>query len=292
MAPAEFHLFLPQIQLDLAAIEQRALAAERSGFGGIAFMDHMAAPLAEDRPMYEAMTVAQHVLAATTSLRVGHLVLCDAFRHPVMLARQVVTLDHASGGRFDLGIGAGSVPAELARYDVADTAAGPRVDRLAETLDILRSAWSGDAIEHHGKVFDIESPPILPRPLGDIPVVIGAEGPRMLSLVSRHATWWNLQVNLLGRLDELRPAAGDARVSTQNMVAFVGHESQRAEVEQKAARRFGDMGGGLKVGSSPELVEHFGKLHERGVERFYVWFADFAVPETLEAFGAGVISQL
>ena len=76
-------------------------------------MDHLVTPGAPDQPVYEAFTTATWLAAATDRLRLGHLVLCDGFRHPAVLARQAVTLDHLSGGRFELGIGSGSTPAEL-----------------------------------------------------------------------------------------------------------------------------------------------------------------------------------
>src|SRR3954454_20283613 len=99
-----FHLYLPQMRMTHDAIVERAQAAERAGFEGIAFMDHLAPPLAADQDMWDAMSLAGWVLARTATLKVGHLVLCDAFRHPAVLARQVASLDHASGGRFELGI--------------------------------------------------------------------------------------------------------------------------------------------------------------------------------------------
>jgi hypothetical protein len=74
------------------------------------------------------------------------------------------------------------------------------------------------------------------------------------------------------------------------MVTFVADESERERVLESAARRFGVMGGRL-AGTANELVDIYGALAERGVERFYVWFTDFAEPSTLAAFGAGVISE-
>ena len=108
-----FHLFLPQMRMSLDDLVERARAAEAAGFEGIALMDHLAPPLATQHDMWEAMTAATWLLARTDALVVGHLVLCDPLRHPAVLARQAATLDHASGGRFELGIGWGSVPAEL-----------------------------------------------------------------------------------------------------------------------------------------------------------------------------------
>src|SRR3989442_2804597 len=100
--------------MTLDTIVERARVAESTGFTGIAFMDHLLPPAAEGQPMYEAMATAGLAAARTEHLVVGHLVLCDAFRHPAVLARQAVTLDHAPGGRFELGIGAGSVPPDVA----------------------------------------------------------------------------------------------------------------------------------------------------------------------------------
>jgi alkanesulfonate monooxygenase SsuD/methylene tetrahydromethanopterin reductase-like flavin-dependent oxidoreductase (luciferase family) len=289
--PPQFFLFLPQMRMDLAAIEERAVVAERSGFDGIAFMDHLAPPGAESHPMYEAMTLATVIAARTERLIVSHLVLCDALRHPAVLARQAVTLDHVSGGRFELGIGAGSVPGELAAYGVTGAGAGARVGRLGESLRIIEALWSGEPVTFAGEHFRLDCPGQSPVPLGTIPVVIGGARPKMLALVRRHAHWWNLQLDLLDRLDEFRPAVGDARVSVQQMVAFVADESGRAEVVASAARRFGTMGGGLVAGNAAQLVDHFGALAARGVERFYVWFSDFAAPDTLAAFGRDVIAR-
>src|SRR5690606_15002521 len=146
-----FHLFLPQMRMTHEAIVERALAAEAAGFEGISFMDHLAPPMALEHEMWEAMSIAGWVLARTTTLTVSHLVLCDSFRHPAVLARQVTSLDHASGGRFELGIGWGSVPVELDVYGVGSTEPKLRVGRLAETLQILRGLWSGEEVDFQGE---------------------------------------------------------------------------------------------------------------------------------------------
>src|SRR5947208_16441690 len=105
----EFQLFLPQMRLSFEQLIERAQGAEAAGFLGIAGMDHLAPPMAEDQPMYEAFVTNTWIAAHTEKLDVGSLVLCDSFRHPAMLAREIVTLDHASNGRAERGIGGGSV---------------------------------------------------------------------------------------------------------------------------------------------------------------------------------------
>ena len=149
--------------------------------------------------MFEAMTTATWLAARTERLTIGHLVLCDALRHPVMLARQAVTIDHASGGRFELGIGWGSVPQELEAFGVFDTSPRVRVDRLGETLEVLELLWSGDEVSYEGRFFSLKAVCTQPTPTRSIPVVIGGTGPRTLALVARHADWWNVPGPPAGR---------------------------------------------------------------------------------------------
>jgi hypothetical protein len=109
-----------------------------------------------------------------------------------------------------------------------------------------------------------------------------------MELVAAHADWWNVHIGILNKLDEMRPLAGTARCSLQVQVAIVPAEAQRAEIAATARRRFGDT---PIVGTAPELVDSFGSLAVRGVERVYVWFCDFAPPETLAAFGEQVVAH-
>lgn len=287
----EFHLFLPQMRMSIDAMVRRAQSAEAAGFAGIWGMDHLAPPLALDQPMWEAMTLNTWLASRTESLTLGSLVLCDALRHPAMLAREAVTIDHASGGRFELGIGSGSVPDELETYGVGPKSAAARTRRLREALAILRALWSGETFSFDGEFFTIVEGRQMPAPLDRIPIVVGGAGPRTMELVAEHADWWNCPVHRLDRLEEMRPRAGKARVSTQHMVTFVTEEAERAQIVESANRRFGAIGGRV-AGNAAEMVDYYSKLAEQGVERFYTWFTDFAEPRTLEAFGATVVAEL
>lgn len=282
-----FHLFLPQMRMSVDAVVDRALAAEAAGFEGIALMDHLAPPMAAQHDMWEAMTIATWLLARTQSLVVGHLVLCDPLRHPAVLARQAATLDHASGGRYELGIGWGSVPDELDTFGVGAAPARERVARLRESLDVMRALWTGEPVTYDGRFFRLRDAQQRPVPTRRIPVVVGGVGERTLEVVRAHADWWNVPIQSLDRIDELRNRVGNARVSAQVMVALVPTEADRAAVTELVARRFGGsiMGDAAVVGTTDELAEHFAGLRSRGVERFYAWFTDFAPPETLARFG-------
>jgi alkanesulfonate monooxygenase SsuD/methylene tetrahydromethanopterin reductase-like flavin-dependent oxidoreductase (luciferase family) len=289
----QFHLFLPQMRMSHEQIVERALAAEASGFEGMAFMDHLAPPLAFEQPMWEAMSMATWVLAKTTTLKVGHLVLCDALRHPAVLARQATSLDHASGGRFELGLGWGSVPAELATFGVGSTEPADRVSRLAESLAVLRALWTGETIDYSGEYFTLTGAMQQPTPLRPIPLTVGGVGKRTLALVNQYADWWNVPVHALDQIDAKRDQAGDARISMQLMVALISSEEERAERTALMQRRYAGTKilSTIVIGTAEELAEHFGRLHARGVERFYVWFTDFAPVGTLTAF-TDVIASL
>jgi alkanesulfonate monooxygenase SsuD/methylene tetrahydromethanopterin reductase-like flavin-dependent oxidoreductase (luciferase family) len=284
----EFNLFLPQMRMSFGDLEARAQAAEGAGFVGITGMDHLAPPLAFEQPMYEAIVTTTWLAARTERLRVGSLVLCDAFRVPAVLARQAVSIDHASGGRFELGIGAGSVPDEFPVFGIGPTEPRDRVARLRETLEVCRALWAGEVLDYDGEFHRLRGAQQEPRPLAHIPIVIGATGPKMLALVREFADWWNLDISKLDRMDELRPQVGDVRVSVQEMVALVPRGADRAEVEAKTLKRF--KWSRPVIGSAAELVDHYGALQEQGIARVYTWFCDFAPPDTLAEFGADVIA--
>ena len=241
--------------------------------------------------MYDAIVTATWVGARTESLGVGHLVLCDSFRHPAVLANQAVSIDHATSGRFELGIGWGSVPAEMETFGVGDTAAPPRVRRLAETLEVVKALWSGEQVDYAGEFHTISGGMQNPTPLGNIPIVIGGGGPKTMALVAEHADVWNCPIYALERFEQLLEKAGGATPSIQEMIGFIPSEDQRQQITDLTQTRFGYLDQGLVIGAAAELGDHFAGLRAQGVERFYAWFSDFAAPETLEAFGADVISR-
>jgi alkanesulfonate monooxygenase SsuD/methylene tetrahydromethanopterin reductase-like flavin-dependent oxidoreductase (luciferase family) len=284
----EFNLFLPQMRMSFDQLVARARAAEAAGFVGMTGMDHLVPPLADEQPMFDAIVTTTWLAAHTERMKLGSLVLCDAFRLPVVLARQAVSIDHASGGRFELGIGAGSVPDEFPVFGVGPTEPRERVARLRESLEVMRALWSGEVVDYDGAFHRLEEARQQPPPLGKIPIVIGGTGPKMLALVREFADWWNLDVSKLRMLDELRPNAGDARVSIQQMVALVPRGANRDEVFERTKQRFG--WSRPLIGSASELVDRYRELEKQGIERVYTWFCDFAQPDTLAEFGEDVIA--
>ena len=275
---AEWFLYVPQSRQGLDDLVARAQAAEAAGFDGIAFLDHLETPMAPTTPIWEAMTVATWVAAKTERLKLGHLVLCDAFRHPAVLAKQATTLAEASGGRFELGLGSGSMPDELAKFALSTATPRERVAALGDTLVALKQYW--DSTDERAQI---------PTPSQPIPIVLGGVGPRMLDLVRQHADWWNLPTTYVDRLPEFLPKIGSAKASVQQMTGFIRRGDDAAAVTEKAQKRFGHFGSGLVCGDAGALANYFRTLEAQGAQRIYVWFADFAPPDTIAEFGETVI---
>jgi alkanesulfonate monooxygenase SsuD/methylene tetrahydromethanopterin reductase-like flavin-dependent oxidoreductase (luciferase family) len=291
----EHFLFLPAIRQPFEHLVATARAAEAAGFTGMVGMDHLVPPAAESQPMFEAMTISAWLAAHTERLKVGSLVLCDAMRHPAVLAKQAVSLDHASGGRFELGIGWGSYQPDFDAFGLTPRTPRERVARLRESLEVIRALWSGERVDYEGEFYRLEGALQSPRPLDQIPIVIGGGGPKTLALVREHADWWNLDIRHRDKytgdaFDALRAQVGDARVSLQVMVGYLPSEAQRGALTETARRRFGYAQ--PQIGTGDELRDFFGGLAGQGVERVYLWFCDFAPPETLAGFGEEVIRPL
>ncbi|HEY6530704.1 MAG TPA: LLM class flavin-dependent oxidoreductase [Acidimicrobiales bacterium] len=283
----QFFVFVPQMLPDLDALVERARVAEEVGFTGFAVMDHIVPPGTPELPVFEAMTTATWLAAHTDRLVISHLVLCDSFRHPVILAKQAVTLDHATGGRYELAVGSGSWPEEMAQFGIGDLSGRKRVERLGESLEVIKGLWTGEPVTFEGEHFQLRDAQQRPTPLGQIPILIGGAGPRTLDLVRRHADWCNVPVDAIDRIDHVMTETG-ARASMQHIVGYVPKDGDREKVEGTARRRYA--GVDVVVGDDAEMIEHYRGLADRGLERFYVWFHDFARPETLAGFAEGVIA--
>jgi alkanesulfonate monooxygenase SsuD/methylene tetrahydromethanopterin reductase-like flavin-dependent oxidoreductase (luciferase family) len=284
-----FGIYLPQLRTGFERILERTLAAESAGFDSVWLMDHLVAPLAPDVDTLEGWTVATALAARTSRIRIGHLVLCDPFRHPALLAKMAATFDAVSGGRLELGIGWGSVPGELHAFGFGPEPPPTRAARMAETLEILELMFAGDRFDFDGRFHTLRGAQGRPVPVqARIPVHVGGGGPRLtMPLVRRYADWWNCPGYALARLDDLRPLAGDARVSVQHPIGLAARDADRDETAATARRRFGSWGG-VVAGTAAEVADVLAGEVARGVEGFVCQFSDFGTPETIERFMADV----
>ena len=161
-------------------------------------------PVSRHLPSLEAWTLATALLSNTERLRVGHLVLCNQFRHPVLLAKMATTLDQISGGRLQLGIGSGSIEAEHQQAGLEWGSFAERSARLGETLEILDQAFDAGSIDFHGAHYTVSGMPISPGPVQQPrpPIIVGGVGEKYtLPLVARYADVWNVPTYALGELE-------------------------------------------------------------------------------------------
>jgi probable F420-dependent oxidoreductase len=134
---------------------------------------------------FSALTAAA---AATTTLRVGCTVFANDFRHPAVLAKEAVTLDFLSDGRFELGLGAGWIKREYDQTGFAFDPPATRVERLSEAVQILRSLWSGEPVVFTGKHYRLDGLQLTPRPTRPLHLFVGGGGKRLLSVAGQHAS--------------------------------------------------------------------------------------------------------
>jgi alkanesulfonate monooxygenase SsuD/methylene tetrahydromethanopterin reductase-like flavin-dependent oxidoreductase (luciferase family) len=249
--------------------------------------------MAPDVDTFEGWTIASALAARTSRIRIGHLVLCDPFRHPALLAKMAATLDVISGGRLELGIGWGSVPTELITYGFGDDPPAVRATKLRETLEILDKMFAGEPFDYDGKHFTLRGAQGRPVPAQSrIPVHIGGGGAlHTMPLVRDHADWWNCPGYALNRLDELRPLAGGARISAQHPIGLAAGAAEREEATATVQRRFGSWGG-VVAGTAAEVADALALEIAGGVEGFVCQFGDFGKPGTIERFMSDVASRL
>lgn len=145
-----------------------------------------------DDPLLEAWTTLTYWAALQPQLEIGHLVLCQSFRNPALLAKMAATLQFLSGGRFILGIGAGWYEHEYRAYGFDFPGASRRLVELEETVQIIRALWTQKQATFVGKYYQVVEAYCEPKPDPLPPIMIGGERPRMLRLIARQADWWNI----------------------------------------------------------------------------------------------------
>lgn len=210
----------------------KARYAESAGYSTFLIRDHFIREPFGDQfaPMIALMAAAD----ATKTLRVGNLVLDNDYRHPVMLAKEAATLDLLSGGRFELGIGAGWLRAEYEQAGISFDDAGVRVSRLEESLRILKGLFADQPLTYSGSHYNISNLNAFPKPSQrpHPPILVGAGSKRMLALAAQEA-------DIVGILPKALPNGTISEGVTERLPATM---AQKVEwVRQAAGERFPDL---------------------------------------------------
>jgi alkanesulfonate monooxygenase SsuD/methylene tetrahydromethanopterin reductase-like flavin-dependent oxidoreductase (luciferase family) len=197
------------------------LAGEQGGWDGAWMNDHLTdMDPAVPGPSLEAIALLATLVHHVPGLRVGHAVLSNTFRHPAVLAKSATVLDHATGGRFVLGLGAGWFENEHVPFGIPLPPIGERIDRLISAVEALRLLFSPDAATPPGVTRDDPFYPLrgatnIPAPVtpGGPPIFLGGQKPRGIRLAARRGAGWLLTGTEAGdvgyfsaKRDELRAA--------------------------------------------------------------------------------------
>lgn len=193
LAP-RFGLFLSQANKPLAQVYDEFAMAEDLGFDHAWLVDHLVdTDGPPGNPMLEAWTLLAAIAARTKRIRLGILVTSNTFRHPAVLLKAAVNVDHISAGRLILGMGAGWHVDEHRRYGIPLPEPAERVDRFAEAVELISLLMAHERTTYAGRFYHLDDAPLEPRPIQSprIPILIAAHRPRMLRLAAAYADQWD-----------------------------------------------------------------------------------------------------
>jgi alkanesulfonate monooxygenase SsuD/methylene tetrahydromethanopterin reductase-like flavin-dependent oxidoreductase (luciferase family) len=166
---------------------------EQLGFESAWVCDHLVQPSRPQGPYLEAWSLLAGLAARTEKMRIGVLVSCNTFRHPSVLAKMAITVDHISNGRLEVGLGAGWYEPEHAMFGIPFPETKELVARFREAVQVVDLLLREDTSSFHGSYYQLNQaqsrPHSLQRPRP--PLVLGAFGPRMLKIVATYADTWN-----------------------------------------------------------------------------------------------------
>ena len=303
----DFGIYVPQVAFSYDDVLLRARTAEEVGFHSLWLYDHLYAPMLPDTPSLEGWTLASFLLAQTTRLRLGHLVLCNNFRHPALLAKMATTLDVCSAGRFEFGLGSGSVEEEHLRTGLPWGSFAERSDRLAEALQIVTDMFAQEQTTFVGRHYEIHDVPNLPPPVQQPrpPIHVGGIGLRhTLPLVARYADVWNVPTYgladweareevLEGECAKIGRDPATIRRSHQAVLVLAQDDQALAEATEMATRRYRAASWGLEaggyIGTPAMIVDRIAEAVDQGVTFFIFFTHDRADPRTLELFADQVM---
>jgi F420-dependent oxidoreductase-like protein len=293
-----------------------AVGAETAGFEGLFRSDHyMSVMMREERGSLDAWATLCALAPLTERIRLGTMVSPATFRHPSELAKVVVTADHASDGRVELGLGAGWQEREHAAYGFRFPPLRERMELLAEQLEVISGIWAEGRFAFTGEHYTLARAEHLPKPVQKPhpPLIMGgAAGPKSAALAARFADEYNTifaDAETCAQRRKAVRAACEARGRDPDDVTFslmtgfaIGEDA--ADVERRAVeiaewtgRPADDAAESLReenciVGTVPEALDQLRALEAAGVERILLQHLAHRDLEVLELIGREIIPAM
>jgi F420-dependent oxidoreductase-like protein len=291
---------------------------ERCGLEGLFRSDHYLSVVGRrERSSLDAIATLAALAVRTERIRLGTLVSPVTFRHPSVLAKSAATIDHVSGGRLELGLGAGWNEGEHAAYGFDFPPLGTRMELLEEQLEIVHRLWTEDSVTFAGRHYRLDDCPALPRPLQQPrpPLILGGNAkPRSVALAVRLADEYN---TLVASIDDCRErksvlveacesAGRDPTTLPLTLMATCVVGEDRTQVLERVRSVLAVFGSGEEdaeavlaerrerwvAGTPDEVVERLRALAEAGVERVYLQHLVHGDTEMVELIGKSVVPAL
>jgi alkanesulfonate monooxygenase SsuD/methylene tetrahydromethanopterin reductase-like flavin-dependent oxidoreductase (luciferase family) len=280
-----------------AELRQRFVRLEQLGIEVAALPDHFVDWTNPPSPWFESWTALTGLAAATTSIRLTTCVTQIPFRNPAMFARQVLTLDHISGGRLEVGLGTGlAKDPSLAMVGVPDWEASERVARVAEYVQIVDRLLRDEVTTFAGEFYQVEGAIMNPRPVQSPrpPIMVGALGPVMIRHAARLADTWNSL--------SFRESFDEQVAETRDRVALLDEVSAELGRERDTLRRSYTMfdararprGGSMDYYESLDRFEDMaGRVLELGIDEIGLYHPlDERQVATFERIAIDVLPRL
>jgi F420-dependent oxidoreductase-like protein len=292
---------------DLLAVARRT---EETGFDAFFRSDHYLTMGGDGLPgPTDAWATLAGLARETRRIRLGTLMTAGTFRLPGPLAITVAQVDQMSGGRVELGIGAGWFEAEHTAYGIPFPSLGERFDRYEEQLAVITGLWNtppGETFDFPGRYYELSGSPALPKPVqeGGIPILVGGAGKkRTPRLAARYAAEFNVpfssaedNARLFAGVREACEEAGrdpSSLVYSSALVLCVGRDE--AEIARRAAaigRDVAELREHGVAGTPAEAVDILGRYVEAGAQRFYLQVLDLTDLDHLDLVASEVAPQL
>ena len=288
-----------------------AKAAEDLGYSAFFRSDHYVAMSGDGLPgPTDSWVTLAGIARETTTIRLGTMVTSATFRHPGPLAISVAQVDEMSGGRVELGLGAGWFEEEHRAYAIPFPPLGERFERFAEQLDILTGLWTtavGATFDYSGTHYQVVASPALPKPVQDPhpPIIIGGKGAkRTPALTAAHAAEFNIPFvgldELTAQYARVAAAVADAGRAADSLIYSAAFVICAGPDDAAVARRADAIGREVSelrsnsplAGTADEIVDRLGPFVEAGVQRVYLQLLDMGDLDHLAFFASDVVPQL
>lgn len=277
--------------------------AERTGWDGLWFADHFVPSVGDEAgPYHECWTVLAALAAVVPRVRLGSLVTGNTYRNPALVLKMATTVDHLSGGRVVLGLGAGWQHNEHAMFGFDYGTVSTRADRLEEACALIGALRDGDRADFEGVHYRLDRAPLAPKPVqARLPLLVGGGGEqRTLRIVARYADEWNIwglpaQLAAKGAVLDRRceEAGRDPAEIARSAVALLFLSADPAQVEPFRSL---DLPRPAIIGTPDEVTETVAGYRDAGVDELII--PDFNLPdpagrhEALDLFQAEVAPHL